>query len=186
MTGPRFRIPPGRGRHAATLGALAAIVAVAAVLVATPAVRADDDEGEHGARAGGRSGMAAVPMPKSYRTECAACHVAYPAGALPAASWQRLMAHLPDHFGTDASLDAPTVKEITTYLTAAAGRPDRAPGGTPPEDRITKSAWFVREHREVPASAWTSRAVGKPSRCEACHTTASQGVFDEHHVRIPR
>ena len=42
----------------------------------------------------------------AYVQECGSCHVPYPPGLLPNESWQRLMANLPQHFGTDASLDA--------------------------------------------------------------------------------
>ena len=66
----------------------------------------------------GRSNPAPLPL---YKTECAACHIAYPAGMLPAPSWQQLMANLPKHFGTDASLDAATAKQISTWLQANAG-----------------------------------------------------------------
>lgn len=122
-----------------------------------------------------------APPPPKYKQECAACHVPYPAGLLPAASWQRLMSNLPHHFGTDASLDPKTVAELSSWLTANAGR-----GAPPPQDRITTSRWFVHEHDEVPAAAWKRPAVKSASNCAACHTQAEQGDFNEHTVRIPR
>ena len=128
---------------------------------------------------------APVPLLPQYRSECAACHIAYPPGMLPAASWQRLMRNLPQHFGTDASLDAPTVQAISQWLVANAGTYRRV-REEPPQDRITRSAWFQRKHDEVPAAAWKRPAVKSPANCAACHTTADQGVFDEHAVRIPR
>ena len=67
-------------------------------------------------------------LPK-YQQECAACHLAYPPGLLPAASWQRLMGNLPQHFGTDASLDPATVKEIGQWLQAHAADPRRSKAG---------------------------------------------------------
>lgn len=127
---------------------------------------------------------AAPPLPK-YAQECASCHLAYPPGALPAASWQRLMDNLPRHFGTDASLDAATVKELRGWLGANAGTWRRV-AEAPPEDRITRSAWFVRKHREVAPATWKLPAVRSASNCAACHTRADQGDFDEHAVRIPR
>ena len=39
-----------------------------------------------------------------WRTECSSCHIAYPARALPAASWKKIMSGLDKHFGVDASL----------------------------------------------------------------------------------
>ncbi|MDE2607481.1 MAG: diheme cytochrome c [Burkholderiales bacterium] len=126
-----------------------------------------------------------VPLLPKYRSECSACHVAYPPGLLPAASWERLMRNLPQHFGTDASLDPASVKEISQWLVANAGTGKRG-REEPPQDRITRSAWFQREHREVPAATWKLPTVKSPANCAACHTTAEQGIFDEHHVRIPR
>jgi hypothetical protein len=127
----------------------------------------------------------AVPMLPAYKQECAACHVAYPPGLLPAPSWQRLLAHLPQHFGSDASLDPATVKQLSEWLTANAAPAGRAVEA-PPQDRITRSTWFVREHREVPAQAWQRPSIRSAANCAACHTQANEGVFDEHDVRIPR
>ena len=126
-----------------------------------------------------------VPLLPKYAQECAACHIAYPPGMLPAASWQRVVGDLPHHFGTDASLDQASVKEISTWLGANAGTA-RGGGAAPPEDRITRSAWFLREHDEVPAATWTLPAVKSPSNCAACHTRADQGDFNERNIRIPR
>jgi mono/diheme cytochrome c family protein len=131
------------------------------------------------------SGPRVTPLAK-YAHECAACHIAYPPGLLPAASWQRLMSHLPQHYGTDASLDAATVAELAGWLEANAGTYKRVASAPPPEDRITRSAWFVRKHDEVPAAAWTRAAVKSPANCMACHTQADQGDFRERNIRIPR
>jgi hypothetical protein len=58
----------------------------------------------------------------------------------------------------------------------------------PPQDRITRSAWFLREHREgeVSADVWKRASVGSPSNCQACHTGAGQGDFSERNIRIPK
>jgi hypothetical protein len=154
--------------HATAL-ALLALLAAATV----GAARADGDR------------RTAAPLLPQYRSECAACHVAYPPNLLPAPSWQRLMQDLPHHFGADASLDPATVGELTKWLTANAGTSRRG-REAPPQDRITQSAWFQREHREVAAASWKLPAVKSPSNCAACHTTADQGNFNEHQVRIPR
>lgn len=128
---------------------------------------------------------ARVPLLPKYQQECAACHVAYPPGMLPAASWQRVMSNLPRHYGTDASLDPATVKELTTWLSANAGTYKRV-REEPAENRITRSAWFIRKHDEVSASTWKLPAVKSAANCDACHTRANQGEFNEHDVRIPR
>jgi mono/diheme cytochrome c family protein len=127
---------------------------------------------------------ARVPMLPAYRQECAACHIAYPPSMLPAASWQRLLNGLPHHFGTDASLDPATVQALSVWLSAQAASGRRA--AEPPEDRISRSAWFQRKHDEVPADAWRRPAVRSASNCAACHAGADTGDFDEHRVRIPR
>jgi cytochrome c551/c552 len=136
------------------------------------------------AQAEGHGRLAAPALPV-YQQECGACHVAYPPGLLPAPSWRRITANLARHFGSDASLDAVTAKTLTTWLVANAGTYRRA-SEEPPQDRITRSAWFVRKHDEVPAAAWRSPAVKNPSNCAACHQQAIQGDFDEDRVRIPR
>lgn len=132
-------------------------------------------------------GGSRVPLLPKYVQECAACHVAYPAGFLPAASWQRVMGGLNKHYGTDASLDDATAREISAWLKANAGTYKRV-NEEPPHDRITQSAWFLRKHREgeVPANVWKRASVGSPSNCSACHTNASKGNFSEHEVRIPK
>jgi len=83
-----------------------------------------------------------VPLPPNYQHECGACHLAYPPGLLPAASWQRLMANLPRHFGTDASLDAATGPAIANWLTANAGTYKKA-REAPPQDRISHADWMA-------------------------------------------
>ncbi|AMO98991.1 DHC, diheme cytochrome c [Collimonas arenae] len=124
-------------------------------------------------------------MLSKYQQECAACHVAYPPGMLPAASWQRLLNNLPHHYGTDASLDPATVKQLATWLTNYAGTYTRA-NETPPEDRITRSPWFIRQHDEVSAATWKLPAVKSAANCIACHTQSDKGDFNERHIRIPR
>ncbi len=128
-----------------------------------------------------------LPLLAAYQQECSSCHIAYPPGLLPAASWQRLMNNLPRHFGADASLDAATVSQISEWLQghATIDAKSRRNAAPPPEDRITRSAWFVREHREVSAATWQRPSVKGPSNCAACHTRADQGDFSEHDIRIP-
>ena len=132
------------------------------------------------------NGPTVTPLPK-YQQECAACHIAYPAGMLPSGSWSRLMGNLSKHYGTDASLDEASVREIGNWLGANAGTYKRV-SEMPPQDRITKSAWFMRKHRdgEVPAGVWARASVGSASNCIACHGGAAQGNFNERDIKIPR
>ena len=136
------------------------------------------------AHAEGGHRLAAPALP-AYQQECGACHVAYPPGLLPAPSWRRIAGDLAHHFGTDASLDAATTQRIAAWLAANAGTSRRA-SEEPPQDRITRSAWFVRTHDEVPSAAWRSPAVKTAANCAACHPRAATGDFDEHSVRLPR
>lgn len=119
-----------------------------------------------------------------YKQECAACHTAYPPGMLPAASWQRIMGGLDKHYGRDASLEPETVATLTQYLTQHAGTYRRV-RNAPPEDRITKSDWFIRKHDEIPPSAWRHVKIKSAANCAACHTTADRGDYDEDNVRMP-
>ena len=145
-----------------------------ALMASTHAAQADDDRRRP-----------AVPLLATYAQECAACHVAYLPGMLPSDSWRRLLNDLPRHYGTDASLDPATVKQLATWLSANGGTYKRV-RETPLEDRITKSTWFIRKHDEVPAAVWQRPAVKSAANCTACHTQATQGDFNEHSVRIPR
>ncbi len=152
------------------------LILTCATLGLLAAAHAEDHEG----------GRQVAPLPK-YQQECAACHIAFPVGMLPAASWQHLMSTLNKHFSADASLDPASVQEIGNWLKANAGTYKRV-GEVPAQDRITKSAWFLRQHRdgEVPAAVWKRAAVGSPSNCAACHPKAEQGNFSERDVRIPK
>lgn len=123
------------------------------------------------------------PMP-AYQQECGSCHLAYPAGLLPASSWRRIMDGLERHFGTDASLDAQTTRQIGAWLqahSAARARMAQAPA----QDRITRSAWFERKHRAIDAAVWPIDSVKSAANCAACHTDAARGDFDDDRLRIP-
>ncbi len=137
------------------------------------------------AMADGGTRASRVPLLPAYSQECASCHNPFPPGMLPAASWQRLMAGLSKHYGTDASLDPATTQALTTWLVANAGTWKRV-GEVPPEDRITRSAWFIRKHHEVSPATWKLPAVKRAANCSACHPKSEQGDFNEHDIRIPR
>jgi len=129
--------------------------------------------------------MPADSMLPAYRQECAACHMAYPPGMLPAASWTRMLSGLDQHYGSDASLDPALVRQIGTWLEAHASTYKRVREQTQ-QDRITRSAWFERKHRELDAAVWQRTAVGSRANCMACHTRADRGDFDDDRVRIPK
>ncbi|MFM2054385.1 MAG: hypothetical protein RL456_2422 [Pseudomonadota bacterium] len=123
-------------------------------------------------------------VPPAYAQECAACHVAYPPGMLPARSWQRVMSGLDRHHGTDASLDVATAQQLGAWLQAYAGT-DRRVAEEPPQDRITRAAWFERKHRKIEPAVWQLPSVRSPAQCAACHAGADLGRFDDDDLRMP-
>lgn len=149
------------------------VAGVTTLLAGLGSVHADEDRG------------LAVPLLPLYQQECGSCHLAYPPGLLPAASWQRLMADLPRHFGTDASLDAASGRAITGWLTANAGTYKKV-REAPPQDRISRADWFVREHREVTPAVWQRASIKGAGNCQACHGKADIGSFREREIRIPQ
>ena len=139
------------------------------------------------AAAHAESGSTSVPFTARYQQECGACHMAYPPGMLPNASWQRVMSALDKHYGVDASLDPTSTHEIGAWLKAHAGTYKRV-SEEPPQDRITKSAWFLQKHRagEVPPEVWKRASVASAANCVACHGKAAQGSFSERDIKIPK
>lgn len=121
--------------------------------------------------------------------ECKACHMLYPAGLLPARSWQALMGDLKNHFGENADLDEPTRKAITDYLTANAadanGRGNKMLRGLAADAtplRISELPYFLRKHGKkgrISPETLTRRGANWPGDCQACHRGAEQGSFDD-------
>ncbi|MGC9419967.1 MAG: diheme cytochrome c [Rhodovulum sp.] len=111
--------------------------------------------------------------------ECSACHMAYPAGFLPARSWQAIMGDLENHFGEDARLDDATRAEIEAYLVLnAAPRVRRVPDSATPL-RISELPWFKHEHDREVSQRMMERAKSM-SNCVACHKGAERGYFEDH------
>jgi len=124
-------------------------------------------------------------MPPAYVQECASCHVAFPPGLLPAASWSRVMAGLERHYGTDASIDATLKGRIEAWLLAHAGTSRMVGRTPPPEDRITRAPWFERKHRQVQPATWRLPSVKSAANCGACHGGAEQGDYGDRGLRLP-
>jgi hypothetical protein len=139
------------------------------------------------ARAGGSHYFAPVSE-RVVKEECGSCHLAYPPSMLPARSWERMMAGLSDHFGTDASLEAKTLELIRRYLNENAadsgGRRygEKLTRGVPLSSaplRITELPQWMRKHREVPEWEWTHKDVRTKANCAACHSGAERGYFED-------
>ena len=94
------------------------------------------------------------------------------------------MSNLNKHFGTDASLDEKAQTEITQWLLKNAATKQKY-SAFAPENRITKTFWFIGNHDEVRADIWKRAGVKSPANCSACHAEAAKGVFDEDNVQIP-
>lgn len=129
--------------------------------------------------------MQPTQLQATWQTECSACHLAFPPGALPAASWQKIMTGLDHHFGSDASLTPQQNTEITDFLVRNASNRWSAP--TAPLC-ITDSQWFKRQHfsGEISQSVWQRPSIKTASNCQACHPGADRGDFNENHIRIPK
>ena len=122
--------------------------------------------------------------PASYEAECASCHMAYPPALLSEQSWKNVMSSLSKHFGTDASVDAKTQAEITNWLIKNAATRQKY-SETAPENRITKTTWFIRKHDEVRPDVWKRAGIKSPANCGACHIDAAKGIFSESNIKIP-
>jgi len=135
----------------------------------------------------GQAGTAlASPGSKAYKTECSACHVAYPTKGLSAKSWKGVMDNLADHFGDNAEMSPENTQLIRQYLLDNASSRRWFSSATSKSNRITDTRWFHRAHNEV-SSRWVT---GNPkvktfARCDACHLQANRGNFSEDSVRIP-
>ena len=122
--------------------------------------------------------------PASYESECASCHMAYPPALLSQQSWKNVMSSLSKHFGTDASVDPKTQTELTNWLVKNATTRQKY-SETAPENRITKTSWFIRKHDEVRPEVWKRASIKSPANCGACHIDAANGVFSEKNIKIP-
>jgi mono/diheme cytochrome c family protein len=122
--------------------------------------------------------------PPSFQAECGGCHLPFPPALLTAPDWKRVMATLDKHYGDNASLDEKTRRELEAFLLRNAATRSRMVGeGDPP--RLTRTEWFQREHRKVPATAWRDARVNSPANCAACHTRAEQGSYREGEIVVP-
>ncbi|MCU7845825.1 MAG: diheme cytochrome c [Candidatus Thiodiazotropha sp. (ex Monitilora ramsayi)] len=130
-----------------------------------------------------------------YLEECGGCHFPFQPGFLPADSWVKIMRGLEDHFGEYAELSEADNQRILDYLKAnSAGEVNREISNkvmwsmryTPETDRITETAFFRHEHREIPPRFLQNKGETISfSNCDSCHTRAMQGSYDDDEIRIP-
>jgi nitrate/TMAO reductase-like tetraheme cytochrome c subunit len=120
----------------------------------------------------------------TYKIECASCHMAYPPAMLSKSSWQRIMGNLDKHYGTDASLDAATERQISVWLQSMGGTYKRVEASSP-GDRLTTTTWFEKKHRKIEKAVWARKSINGKAQCQACHQGAEMGDFEDDRVRIP-
>ena len=153
--------------------------AVFVVLFASMAqVQADSDKYANEA-------FIASPGFKRYASECAACHTAYLPKFLPSESWKKIMGDLSTHYGVDASLNKNDLLAISTWLESNAASYGKR-SEQPPDQRITASRWFKKEHRNISPSVFQRASIKGAANCQTCHVTAQKGDYDDDNVRIPR
>jgi hypothetical protein len=159
---------------------LSRVFALAVLLMGAmlPAAQADDDDDDE-------EGHVRIVSNPLWKTECGACHVTYPPRMLPAESWRALMSGLDKHFGSDASLDNKSSREISAFLEAHASRKRSATPAKPPL-RITETRWFQHEHRKALERTRNNPKVKSPANCEACHLQAESGDYSERNIKVPR
>ncbi len=112
------------------------------------------------------------------RAECSECHMAYPAGFLPAASWRKIIGDMDHHFGNNAHIEPETQAHVLDYYVKNAGSGNGLSSVNPPL-RITQLPWFIQHHRYA-LSAETKKSVGSMLNCQGCHAKAAQGIFEQN------
>lgn len=160
-------------------------------VVSIPVVFSDDERREYRQRS---VGVAAVNLPL-YKEECGSCHMAYQPGLLPERSWQKIMAGLESHFGDNAELDSNSTKIITDFLKKYSAdkssyrRSTKIMRSLVKNDspiRISETPYIKHEHDEIPDKMIKrNQEVKSLANCNACHTTAEKGIYDEDNVKIP-
>lgn len=143
-----------------------------------PSAKADGDEYQ-------ASKLASSASFKRYSSECAACHTAYPPQFLPSQSWKSIMGGLADHYGVDATVSNEDLLFLSGWLGTNSARSGKR-SEVPPDNRITESGWFKKEHRKIGPSVFARASIKGPSNCQACHVSADKGNFNDDHIQIPR
>ena len=130
-----------------------------------------------------------------YIKECGSCHFPYQPGLLPSNSWNKMMANLDKHFGSDASLAPEDFQTLSKYLNDNSAeknmqykRSNRIvssiPAGQIP-DSISTTPYIIKKHNELKKSMITQPEVKGLFNCMACHTTADKGSYSEKDIKIP-
>ncbi len=134
---------------------------------------------------------------KTYKEECGSCHFAYQPGLLTSQSWEKLLTAqaLHNHFGEVADLDKDTLQAIRDYALENAAdksyykRSKKITVSTEGMEaplRITDVRYIKRKHHSIPENMIKgNKDVKSLSYCNACHTQAENGNYDNDTVSIP-
>lgn len=144
----------------------------------------------------GEKGFVVTEKPnKAWQSECSSCHTLFHPTLLPAASWEKVMAGLDDHFGDNASLDEKTRKEVLDFLVSSSAEHSvseasqkllRAIRKGEVPIRITEIAYWKKKHSEIPPDVYSRKSVKSKSNCIACHPGAEVGSFEDADISIPK
>lgn len=169
---------------------------VAALLIGIAGASAYASEDEESRGFFSRSKELAPVSNDAYMEECSSCHFAYPPALLPSGSWQKLLAPkaLADHFGENIEMKEPLRQELLDYVQRNAAEKSSAKrarkimasldGATPL--KISEIPYIRRKHLEIPDEQLKKNPkVGSIALCDACHTKAKDGSFDDDSVVIP-
>ncbi len=122
------------------------------------------------------------------RGYCGTCHMAFQPSMLPAASWERMMQELDDHFKEQVKMKPAAIARVRDYLVANAG--DTKTAGEVGRvalqgleensslQRITITPYFKDEHRFL-NNRILDDWVGSLANCTACHVGAWVGDYRE-------
>ena len=168
---------------------------LATLLMAAPVVSADEASLLSWFSIERKKGVKPVDN-ELYREECGSCHFAYQPGLLPARSWQQLLSlkALEDHFGENAELDPETQKSLLNYLVKYSAEKSSykrskkialSSSDSTTLIRITENDYIRNKHSKIPKEIIKSEKVKSLSYCDACHTQAEKGSFDDDQVSIP-
>jgi hypothetical protein len=132
-----------------------------------------------------------------YLEECGACHFAYQPGLLPSRSWEKMLSQqeAKNHFEEDIAFEDKAVKaQLMHYLTSNAAEYSSfkrsrkimrsLPSSASPL-RISETPYIKRKHGEISEKLIVQPDVGSIANCEACHQSASKGIYDDDEIQIP-
>ncbi len=130
----------------------------------------------------------------AWEEECGSCHLSYHPSLLPARSWTELLQKQNEHFGEDLMLDGEVAKQLNDYAVANSAEQGvteaarkimdwNKPALTPL--RITETRYWRRKHIEIADEIWHQSNVNGKGQCDACHSDATQGWFEDSKMTIP-